>query len=65
MTAGLDFTTGDAVAILDADLQDPPEILPKFFEKLSQGYDVVYAIRKKRKENIFKKADLNFILARK
>ncbi|EKE14075.1 MAG: glycosyl transferase family protein, partial [uncultured bacterium] len=56
VTAGLDFATGDAVAILDADLQDPPEILPKFFEKLSQGYDVVYAIRKKRKENIFKKA---------
>ena len=54
VTAGLDFATGDAVAILDADLQDPPEILPNFFEKLSQGYDVVYAIRKKRKENILK-----------
>ena len=55
VTAGLDFATGEQVAILDADLQDPPEILPKFFAKLDEGYDVVYAIRKKRKENIFKR----------
>lgn len=55
VTAGLDFASGEQVAILDADLQDPPEILPKFFAKLDEGYDVVYAIRKKRKENIFKK----------
>ncbi|PJA55854.1 glycosyltransferase, partial [Candidatus Roizmanbacteria bacterium CG_4_9_14_3_um_filter_33_18] len=55
VTAGLDFASGDAVAILDADLQDPPEILPKFFAKLNEGYEVVYAIRKKRKENIFKR----------
>lgn len=55
VTAGLDFASGEVVAILDADLQDPPEILPKFFTKLDEGYDVVYAIRKKRKENIFKR----------
>ena len=55
VTAGLDFASGEEVAILDADLQDPPEILPKFFTKLDEGYDVVYAIRKKRKENVFKK----------
>ena len=55
VTAGLDFATGEEVAILDADLQDPPEILPKFFSKLEEGYDVVYAIRKKRKENIIKR----------
>ena len=55
VTAGLDFASGEQVAILDADLQDPPEILPKFFTKLDEGYDVVYAIRKKRKENIFKR----------
>ena len=54
VSAGLQYALGDAVAILDADLQDPPEILPKFFSKLSQGYDVVYAVRKKRKENLFK-----------
>ncbi len=55
VTAGLDFALGEQVAILDADLQDPPEILPRFFSKLEEGYDVVYAIRKKRKENIFKR----------
>lgn len=56
VSAGLNFSSGDQVAILDADLQDPPEILPKFFKKLNEGYDVVYAIRKKRKENIIKRS---------
>src|SRR3990167_5226354 len=56
VSAGLQRTSGEAVAILDADLQDPPEILPKFFAKLDRGFDVVYAVRKKRKENIFKRA---------
>ena len=60
VTAGLDFASGEQVAILDADLQDPPEILPKFFAKLEDGYDVVYAIRKKRKENIFKRIAYSF-----
>lgn len=55
VSAGLEHASGQAVAILDADLQDPPEILPKFFAKLGAGYDVVYAVRKKRKENIFKR----------
>ena len=41
--------------IMDGDLQDPPEALPKFLEKWREGYDVVYAIRINRKENIFKK----------
>lgn len=55
VSAGLEYATGEAIAILDADLQDPPEILPKFFAKLEEGFDVVYAVRKKRKENIFKR----------
>lgn len=55
VTAGLDHCTGDYVAILDADLQDPPEVLPRFFKKLDEGYSVVYAIRTKRKEGIFKR----------
>ncbi len=55
VSAGLKYSTGDAIAILDADLQDPPEILPKFFNKLDEGYDAVYAIRKNRKENVFKR----------
>jgi len=55
VTAGLNFVSGEEIAILDADLQDPPEILPKFFAKIEEGFDVVYAIRKKRKENIVKR----------
>lgn len=55
VTAGLDHCTGDYVAILDADLQDPPEVLPEFLKKLEDGYDVVYAIRTSRKENFFKR----------
>lgn len=54
VTAGFHYAAGDAVAILDADLQDPPEILPQFFDKLNDGYDVVYAVRKKRKEHFLK-----------
>lgn len=56
ITAGLEIASGNAIMLMDADLQDPPEMLPKFIEKWSQGYDVVYGIRKRRKENIFKKA---------
>jgi dolichol-phosphate mannosyltransferase len=49
--AGLELARGNAVAVLDGDLQDPPEILPEFYAKLQEGYDVVYAIRRTRKEN--------------
>jgi polyisoprenyl-phosphate glycosyltransferase len=45
ITAGLDFASGDAVAVMDADLQDPPELLPQMFDLLNQGYDVVSAQR--------------------
>ncbi len=55
VTAGINFASGEAVAILDADLQDPPEVLPQFFKKLAEGYDVVYAVRTKRKENALKR----------
>lgn len=55
VTAGLHYSSGDKVAILDADLQDPPEVLPEFFAKLDKGYDVVYAIRRHRKETVVKK----------
>jgi glycosyltransferase involved in cell wall biosynthesis len=48
--AGLELALGNAVAVLDGDLQDPPEILPAFYAKLQEGYDVVYAIRRHRKE---------------
>src|SRR6266705_3243156 len=56
LQAGLDAAAGDAVILMDADLQDPPEVLHQFIEKWRQGYDVVYAVRRKRKENWLKRA---------
>ena len=55
LSAGLRYVTGDAAIVMDADLQDPPEILKAFIDKWKDGYEVVYAIRKKRKESVFKK----------
>jgi len=48
MTAGLDHARGDAVIIIDADLQDPPELIPKMIEEWRHGFDVVYAQRRSR-----------------
>ncbi|PID56439.1 glycosyltransferase [candidate division KSB3 bacterium] len=56
ITAGIDFASGDAVLLLDADLQDPPELLPQFLAKWEEGYQVVYAVRKTRQEHIAKRA---------
>lgn len=56
ITAGMDNAAGDAVIVMDADLQDPPEVVLQMIEKHEEGYDVVYAIRSKRKgETFFKK----------
>jgi dolichol-phosphate mannosyltransferase len=55
VSAGLQYTTGDVVIVMDGDLQDPPEQIIDFLEKWKQGYEVVYAIRKKRKEMWYKK----------
>ncbi|MGI8958283.1 MAG: glycosyltransferase family 2 protein [Bryobacteraceae bacterium] len=56
VTAGLDFASGDAVIILDADLQDPPELIPEMLELYLQGYDVVSPQRISRKgEGLFKR----------
>ena len=55
VSCGLTYTKGDAVFIIDADLQDPPEVLASFLNKWEQGYDVVYAVRKARKESPLKK----------
>ncbi|MVM28720.1 glycosyltransferase [Spirosoma sp. HMF4905] len=46
----------EALFIIDGDLQDPPELLTDFYQKYQEGYDVVYAVRKKRKENWFKRS---------
>ena len=55
MIAGLDYATGDAVILIDADLQDPPELIPELVKYWEQGYDDVYAKRKSRKGETFLK----------
>lgn len=55
ITCGIDFAKGDVAIIIDADLQDPPNLIPKMIEKWQQGFDVVYGIRRERKgENFIK-----------
>jgi len=46
--SGMEIATGDAVVLMDGDLQDPPEIIPKFYEKWQEGYDVTYGVRVQR-----------------
>ncbi len=55
VSAGIYHAEGDAVIVMDADLQDPPEELIRFIQKWREGFEVVYAIRKKRKEGPIKK----------
>ena len=56
VSAGLSFASGDAVVLMDADLQDPPETIARMLERLTEGYDVVFARRINRKEGIAKRA---------
>jgi glycosyltransferase involved in cell wall biosynthesis len=55
ISAGLDFAHGEGVVMMDADLQDPPDMIPEFVRKWNEGYQVVYGTRRERKENIFKR----------
>jgi dolichol-phosphate mannosyltransferase len=55
ISAGLDYARGDGVVIMDADLQDPPEVLPQFIAKWREGHDIVYAVRANRKEGRLKR----------
>jgi len=55
ITAGLTVATGHYVAIIDADLQDPPELLPEMLSKAQEGYDVVYGVRRSRKAHAVKR----------
>jgi polyisoprenyl-phosphate glycosyltransferase len=56
VTAGLDFANGDAVVVMDADLQDPPELLPRMLALFQQGYDIVSPQRSSREgETLFKR----------
>ena len=52
VSAGLQHARGDLVTVLDADLQDPPSVIPAFVEKWREGYDVVYGVRANRKESL-------------
>jgi len=55
ITAGWDYARGDAVIVIDADLQDPPELIPEMVKKWREGYEVVYAVRAEREgESWFK-----------
>lgn len=56
ITAGLSYAHGDVVAIMDSDLQDPPEVILQMLDKWMEGYDVVYGVRQKRKEGLVKRA---------
>jgi dolichol-phosphate mannosyltransferase len=49
VTAGLDYAQGDAVIVIDADLQDPPEVILQMINRWKEGYEVVYAVRTERK----------------
>ena len=56
VTAGVDHSTGNAVVIIDGDLQDPPELIPEMYQKHKEGFEVVYAKRASREgESFFKK----------
>ena len=56
LSAGLAYVnSSEAVLVMDGDLQDPPELLEDFYKYYKKGYDVVYAVRKKRKESLFKR----------
>jgi len=64
LTAGLDHTSGDAAIVIDSDLQDPPELIPRLVEEWSNGYDVVNARRTKRKGESFLKKITSYIYYR-
>lgn len=52
-TSGMQIATGDAVVLLDGDLQDPPEIIPQFVERWREGFDIVYGVRVERETTAF------------
>ena len=56
VTAGIDHAAGKAIVIMDADLQDPPELIPELMARWREGFEVVYGVRTKRKESALKRA---------
>lgn len=59
VTAGIDHATGDAIIIMDSDMQDPPNVSFKLLKKWEEGFEVVYAQRRSRKDTFFKKISAN------
>jgi len=59
IAVGLKYSENDYVCVMDGDLQDPPEIISKFVDKIEEGYDVVYGIRSKRQTNFLNKIFYN------
>lgn len=59
VTAGMDYSRGDAVIVMDSDLQDPPAVSLELIEQWEKGYDIVYAKRRTRKDSVFKKFTAN------
>jgi len=55
ITAGMDHSSGDAIILMDGDLQDPPELIPRFIEEWKKGFEVVYAVKRNRKEFFLKR----------
>ena len=59
VTAGIDYACGDALIVMDSDMQDPPAVSIELIRKWEEGYDVVYAQRQSRKDTAFKKITAN------
>ena len=62
ITAGLDKSRGEAVILLDGDLQDPPEEIPKLYKEFKKGKDLVYGIRQSRQDSAIKKINVLALL---
>jgi polyisoprenyl-phosphate glycosyltransferase len=56
ITAGIDHSRGESVILMDGDLQDRPEEIPKFVDKLAEGFELVYGVRNNRQDRFFKRA---------
>lgn len=56
VSAGISFARGNAVIIMDADLQDPPELVPRLLKRWREGYDVVFAVRRRRQGGLYKRS---------
>jgi dolichol-phosphate mannosyltransferase len=55
ITAGLSYAKGNVIILMDGDLQDPPEEIPRLYKRFKEGFDIVYALRKKRDDPIHRK----------